>query len=1173
MKILQDLRCCFNYSIKNYPYILEQNKVRALENFNLRKFGKSASRTSSSGSTRMRSLFFAKSLSRYFNYYISFSLVSMLTLPICAQNYYPVKVEQKWGLMNTQGKLVIPAKYEVISSPQNFGYSLMQSNGKIGIMNPSGSVLLAAKFEEVKILSKNFFLVTQLGVQKIINSKGEKILDYPKNEQVSVINERFLRFSKNGLWGIVNDTGQIIIPPQYEQIELLDNQLFKTTKNHQFGLVNLAGMVILPPSADEINLWNNQLIFFAKGVIWGAINFTGDSVIPPKYSNYKVINPTLIKLERFGESWLFNTQLQQIVTVQSKQDFLPFSSEYVLSKRTNQFGLLDYLGQEILPNQFDEIQSFSATAFRVRNGWKWGIINKNQALVLDYDLDFIAPARKERALIKKGNFFGLIDENGNILIPPEYSKINISGDNIKAFKGEKWTLFYIDDTGIIQQGAQFKKHFKISVQKSNTANPSTILSRNGFGNSYLLENFEWFFDGSQRKWGLRRLSDGQNEIEPTFDRISVQNDLGFTIVGIEKAGQYKFDRTNYRFDFLYGIVNNEVGKLVSHLILWDIRTEDFDNGSLVARVVFNNGRHGLMLRNGKFVKKDFGYIGAFKDGLAKISIGGKISAKLRSKDQSLGLLPNYLNNLMVGSDMIDFTLHDQQFETEAFLTCEDCTWGFIDTTAFITIQPKYEVAHDFINDVCIVKEKGKWNMIDRLGNNLLPQNYDEVSFLNNTDNQIIQLSNHVQKFGLMDTLGQLLVELAYDDIGFFQENRLAVKQNNLWGFLDQNGQEIIPKKFQKIASFSEGFAAVKFQRKWVFINRHGQIVLDDGFKAIGNFKQGRAWVKTQNGVGYISPDGKPLIPYLFDQAFDFNNGIARVVQNGKYGLIDLEGNFIIKPKYTKIEAFDATQLAIVKYGNKVTRYGIINQKGALITKQSYQKIYPYKEGRALVKHKNGYGFIDKNGDLVIAGNYSKAADFSEGRAMVQRDNRCGYIDLAGNEIIPLSYSKCLDFEEGKAVVYYGLKNGGLIDLNGKEIITPNINRLLDFKEGRGLVRKNYQFYYIAEDGSWRDGYFEKARQYQHGIAVVREGGKWGIINKNGINLISNKYDEIEHFKNGLAKVRLTKFMGLANLQGDIIIPPKYEFITYVGDDLFRIENGGKIGYLHKNGNWIWPLRE
>ncbi len=1121
----------------------------------------------------IRSLFLVKNFATCFVLAFGLLCFSSINFNIQAQSYYPVKINQQWGLMDSTGQLVISPQYEVIGAPEKFGYILMQQAGKIGMLDRKGKILIPAKYEEVKILGQHFISVKEAGIQKVINAVGQLVLQDPNYEQLSVLHPQFLTFSQNGRFGCINAVGQLIIPPKYESIKIHKDNYFKVQNGRHHGLLHLNGEEIVPAHSEEIRVLDNGLIFYLKGVLWGAFDQKGQSVIQAKFSAYQAINSALIKLERFGAFHLFNVLENKIVSKQTMQDFLSFSDQYALTRRGEKFGLIDYQGKQILANQYQEIQSFSDVAFRVRNGWKWGVINNAEQQLLAYEYDFIAPIRKGKALVKKGNFFGIIDANGAIIVPAEYSKINVSGENIKAFKGEKWTLYYIDENGNPLKGPKFNKHFKIQVQGNNEAAELRRLNRDGFDNSYLLDDFEWFYDSNQRKWGLRRLSDGQNEIEPTFNTIQIERDLGFTIVGIEKQGGYRFDRTNYRFNNLYGIVNNKVGKLVTHLVLWDVRTSDFRNGSLVARVVFNNGRHGLMLRNGKFVKKDFGYIGEFKDGLAKISISGKISAKLKTTNTSLGTLPEYLDGLIVGSDMTDFTIHDQQFEEEAYLTCEDCSWGFIDTTAFISIQPKYEVAHNYINDVCIVQEKEKWGMIDRLGNNLLPKKYDGVQFLEGTDNQIIKLSENSPKYGLMDTLGQLLVDLAYEDIGQFRENRLAVKKGNRWGFVAPNGKEIISPKYQKIGPFSEGLAAVRFQRKWIFIDPAGNTVLADNYRDAGNFVQGLAWVKTDQGVGFIGPDGATQIPFEFSQAFDFKNGIARVVKEGKYGLIDPQGNFILKPKFSHIAPFDENGMAIVRYGNRVTNYGIIDQTGQMITQQNYRKIYPFQEGRALVKHKSGYGFIDRNGQLVIEGNYSKAANFSEGRAMVQRNNRCGYINLAGREIIPLTYSKCLDFEGGKAVVYEGLKKGGIIDLAGEEIIAPGINRLIDFKEGRGLVRKDYQFYYIDESANWRDGYFERAERYQHGVAVVRKNGKWGIINRNGLNVITHKYDSIEDFEKGFAKVQLKQFVGLADLSGQLIIPPEYEYISYAGGGLFRVENGGKIGYLRKDGVWVWDLQE
>lgn len=1093
------------------------------------------------------------------------------TLP--AQNFYPVKINQKWGLMDVNGQLVVSPQYEVIGTPKKFGYTLMQQAGKIGMLDKKGQLLLPAQYEEIKVLDTNFLAVIFNQEQQVITATGQIILRGNQYERLTVLNHELLVFEENGLFGCVNDAGTIIASPEYEAITLFKDQFLKVKKGAKYGLLDWTGNQLLPTIADAFDPLDNGLIFYLKGVLWGAIDSKGNKLIQPDYSAYTLLNQFLIKLERFGENGLFNIPQKRIIAAKSNKDFLHFSDKYVLTRLGEYCGLIDYQAKEILPNQYQEIQSFSPAAFRIRNGWKWGLVHKNGLQLLDYQYDFIAPVRKGKALVKKGAFFGLIDADGQVIIPAEYTRITISGENIKAFKGEKWTLFYIDDTGKIQEGGNFKKHFRIRIAENDADAALRRLNQGDFGNSYLLENFEWFFVGELGKWGLRRLSDGEDVIPPTYDFIQIERDLGYTIVGLEKQGQYRFDRTNYRFNYVYGIVQNKVGKLVTQLKLWDVRSADFRNGSLVARVVFNNGRHGLMLRNGKFVKKDYGYIGAFNNGLARISIGGKISAKLNATDKSLGLLPDYLDGLLVGSDMTDITIYDQKIQERADLTCENCAWGFIDTTAFTTIQPKYEVAHEFINDVCLVQAKGKWGMIDQLGNDLLPLKYDAVDFLAGTNNQIIKITVNASKYGLMDTLGQLLVDLKYDELGVFKEERLAVRKGNNWGYVSKNGVEVIFPKFQKVASFSEGLAAVKYQRKWVFIDKNGAVKLDNNYKAIGNFEQGKAWVKTADGVGFIDANGSTVIPFEYSQAFDFKNGIARVVKDGKYGLIDEAGDYVLKPKFTNITAFDEAGLAIARYGNRVTRYGVLNQVGQLITTQNYRKIFPFKEGRALVKHQHGYGFIDKKGQLVIEGNYSKAASFSEGRAMVQRENRCGFIDLAGREIIPLTYSKCLDFEEGKAIVYEGLKKGGLIDLSGREIIEPSINRLEDFKEGRGLVRANYQSYYIGEDGSWKDGYFEKAGGYQYGIAAVRKGGKWGIINRNGLNLISNKYDEITTFDDGFAKVQLSQFVGLADLKGNSIIPPEYEYITYVGDDLFRVENGGQIGYLRKDGNWVWRLQE
>lgn len=119
----------------------------------------------------------------------------------------------------------------------------------------------------------------------------------------------------------------------------------------------------------------------------------------------------------------------------------------------------------------------------------------------------------------------------------------------------------------------------------------------------------------------------------------------------------------------------------------------------------------------------------------------------------------------------------------------------------------------------------------------------------------------------------------------------------------------------------------------------------------------------------------------------------------------------------------------------------------------------------------------------------------------------------------------------------------------------------------------YRFYYITEKLDAGSDFYQQARAYQHGIAVVQSNGHWGVINQNGVEIIPPKYDRIEHFENGYAKVRITGFSGLSNLKGELIVQPDYEYISYAGQGLFRVEQGEKIGYFDLSGSWVWGLRE
>ncbi|MEQ8705818.1 MAG: WG repeat-containing protein [Phaeodactylibacter sp.] len=1106
-----------------------------------------------------------------------FILISILlfggTLP--GQRYFPIKKDNKWGLIDASGTLVQAPVYDAIGEFKQFGYAVMQFEGKVGLLGANGQRILQPKYEDIKVLDSTLIAVMDEEAWMVVNLFGKVVLE-KGYERVHVVRQHFLTYQKEGKWGLTNQFGHRLAPAVYDEIKAFDNNCFLTRKGQNLGLLSGTGRVIIDNRAEDIQVYQDSLFFFREDYHWGAVDFYGIERIPAVFKGYSKIDNGYIKLSSEKGNKVFSLYCNRIITPDWHHDYYSFSPRYLIVKESRRLGLINWCGQEVFPPVYNEIQPYTRDHFRVNKDGQWGVADKAGTLLIPLAYDYIAPLRGKVCVVKKENQFGLVHIDGTEIVAPEYDRIVLEKQEAKAYTRtpdgpEKLTLLTLDAEGRLRDANKLEQHFQVKIgSKEVNKSPTRELGANA-QNSQLLEQFEWFYAPEEDRWGLRRLNDGGVQIEPMFSFVQVEHALGLTLVGIPQSHTNGFDRTHFRFDRTYGIVNNALGLLVTELEFLDIRLSDFRQGGQLARCVFSNGRHGLIDSTGRVARRDLAFIGLFVNGVARFSFSGQLSGSVEA-ELHLGSINQYLRSLAAPSIMQDYTQYDIKFKADANLICEGCEWGYLDQTGAVVVPPQYTFAKDFVNDVGIVACHDKWGMVNQKAKVILPCQYDGVHFMENTDNQMVRVYIQEPKYGLVDTLGQITVSAVYDELGYFSEGRLAVRRNGLWGFVNTDGMEVIPCRFREVQNFSQGLAAVRLGSGWGFIDKQGRIIIDLQYRRVGSFSDGLAWVATDEGVGYINEAGHKAIPPNFDRAYDFQQGTARVVVDQDYGLIDVAGDYIQRPKYNHIGPFDANGLAIAQDGGHSVHYALIDRRGTAVTNQKFKAITPFEEGLAVVKTKNGYGYIDVRGNLVIEDRFSKASSFSEGFAAVQLDGQCGYIDLSGQVVVPCNYSKCLDFEGGRAVVYKGMRRAGLIDQSGNLLIEPSLDRLLNFQEGRGLVRdEQYRFYYITEQASPYNGYYEQATEFKYGVAVVQINGKWGIINQKGIEIIPPRYDKIESFRDGYARVRIQGFNGLASLEGELLVQPDYEYISYAGEGLYRVEKGDKIGYFDQSGQWVWAL--
>ena len=216
-----------------------------------------------------------------------------------------------------------------------------------------------------------------------------------------------------------------------------------------------------------------------------------------------------------------------------------------------------------------------------------------------------------------------------------------------------------------------------------------------------------------------------------------------------------------------------------------------------------------------------------------------------------------------------------------------------------------------------------------------------------------------------------------------------------------------------------------------------------------------------------------------------------------------------------------------------------------------------------------------------------------------KKGRLGYFDEDGKEVIKCQFDEAEPFINGYARV---LKDDdyGIINEKGK------------FVSGKYSVMTEYaetEYYLVADGGSEitppKPGKAEKpvksragisAQQFKGSMMFPIKGAKWGVIDRNGKELIKVEYDEVSYPINGVIYVSQGGKVGFYDLKMHLVLKPTYTFmgafnqhgITWVkqggksGGGIFKAivgvttgalggVTGGRMGIIDRQGKLIVPL--
>ena len=161
----------------------------------------------------------------------------------------------------------------------------------------------------------------------------------------------------------------------------------------------------------------------------------------------------------------------------------------------------------------------------------------------------------------------------------------------------------------------------------------------------------------------------------------------------------------------------------------------------------------------------------------------------------------------------------------------------------------YDFASTINEDVAVVKNGDRWEIIDGSGKTLANANYADIKL---DEKQIayrngrLFVATSIGSYIMVDKSGKQVGDLVFEDAKVFSGDApAAVKLNGKWCFVNADGELISDKKYDDARSFSNGLAAVCIDGKWGFVDMNENIAIEPVFFDAKDFNDlGSCFVKT-----------------------------------------------------------------------------------------------------------------------------------------------------------------------------------------------------------------------------------------------------------------------------------------------------------------------------------------
>lgn len=391
-------------------------------------------------------------------------------------------------------------EYEVEKINQ-YNYFVLKDGEKSGVIDKDGNIIIEANYDDVKIPNpeKDIFICYKDEKTTILDSqKQEKLTDYQSVEPIQLKNittdliyeKSVLKYKKDDKYGLISLEGKKVTGPIYDSIEGLpykEGELL-IKKDDKYGVINIKGNELIKNIYDQISVdgyytttdgykYAGYIVSNTtnEGYRYGYINYKGNLILKPEYN-----------------------ELSRTIDIEDNEN------AYLIAAKNGQFGIMKN-DEQLLPNEY-------------------------QSIVYDDGNDIFT--------IEKSKKYGITNKEGKVLVPTEYSQIDVVGIYLYAQNEQGTTVYNTNgdqvniDTNIAILNTDNEK-YKIKIDNSNGTKYG-VIGKNGeeiipIQYNYIEYLFEDYFIASNENSKLGVI-DEKNNIKIELNNDSLQKLDGTDVI-------------------------------------------------------------------------------------------------------------------------------------------------------------------------------------------------------------------------------------------------------------------------------------------------------------------------------------------------------------------------------------------------------------------------------------------------------------------------------------------------------------------------------------------------------------------------------------------------------------------------------------------------------------------